>query len=127
MWDSDGDGFLNRDDDDTPDDFAFEPQVDVAVDTVVVSNEAVISGLKEGGTTEVSVSNGQLIVNDQDVIDGYAERDSIVQAQIQNGDKIKVRVTSSSKYISAVIVTIRIGSIVRQFSVTTDNYIPKQF
>ena len=118
--DSDGDGFLNRDDDDTPDDFAFETQVDVAVDTVVVSNEIVVSGLKEGGTTSVSVSHGHLIINDLLITDS-------IQQQASNGDKIQLQLVSSSKYDDEKIATVQIGSLRQSFRVTTDDYVPNAF
>ena len=119
--DSDGDGFLNKDEDDTPDDFAFEPQVDVAVDTMVVSNEVVISGLKEGGATIISVSHGHLIINELLTVD------STQQVQVSNGDKIQLQLVSSSQYKDEEIATVQIGSLRQSFRVTTDDYMPDAF
>ena len=117
--DSDGDGFLNKDEDDTPDDFAFVPQIDVAVDTLVVSNEAVVSGLKENGVSDIRVFNGQIIINGQAINDSTA--------QVKNGDRIQVQVTSSGNYADKVIATVQIGSYLQYFKVITDDYIPNSF
>ena len=117
--DSDGDGFLNKNEDDTPDDFAFEPQVDVAVSIPILSNEIVISGLKEGGFSNITLSNGQLIINGQVMLNSIA--------QVKNGDKLKLQTISSSNYADETITLIQIGSYEKHFSVTTDDYAPDDF
>ena len=109
--DSDGDGILNQDEDDTPNDFTFEPQVDVAIDTTVVSNEVTISGLKEGGDTYAFIKGGALIVNDQPTISD--------PAQVRNGDVLKLMVQTSHEYGVETVVTLHIGLITKSFSVTT--------
>ncbi len=117
--DSDGDGFLNKDEDDTPDDFTFEAQVDVAVDTLMVSNEITISGLKDGGKSIARVEGGTLIVNDQKVT-----ADSI---QVGNGDRVKLVLRSSPEYATPSVAKLTINTLARQFSVTTDDYTPNDF
>ena len=119
--DSDGDGFLNKDEDDTPDGFAFEPQVDVAVETTVSSNEVTISGLKERGTTSISVSHGYLIINELLIVD------STQQVQASNGDQIQLQLVSGSQYSDEKIATVQIGSLRQNFRVTTDDYMPDAF
>ena len=119
--DSDGDGILNRDEDDTPDDFTFEAQVDVAIDTIVVSNEVTISGLKEGGKANIRVSRGQLILN------GQLVADSTIQMQVSNGDKIQVVMQSSSEIATSTTAQVTLGSLVRTFEATTDDYSPNEF
>ena len=109
--DSDGDGFLNKDEDDTPDEFAFEAQVDVATNTLIVSNEAVISGLKEGGKSDILVEGGALVVNNLEV--------ASTSTQVSNGDKVKVAVRSSHKYETEVFAVLKIGSTDKTFAVKT--------
>ena len=117
--DSDGDGILNKEEDDTPDNFTFEAQVDVAINISVVSNEIVISGLKEGSVSGVTVSNGQLIVNGQVVQDSTA--------QVKNGDKLKLQIISSGNYADKTTASVHISSYRQHFSVTTDDYTPDDF
>ncbi len=117
--DSDGDGFLNNDEDDTPNKFAFESQIDVAVDTVVVSNEVTISGLKENGVSDITVSNGQLLINGQGI--------NNANAQVKNGDKVRVQVVSSGDYDKEIKASIQIGSYLQYFSVITDDYLVDSF
>ena len=117
--DSDGDGILNKDEDDTPDDFTFEPQTDVAVDTLVVSNEITISGLKEGGKSIARVEGGTLIVNDQEV--------TADSTQVGNGDRVKLVLRSSPEYAMSSVAKLTVNTLVRPFSVTTDDYTPDDF
>ena len=117
--DSDGDGILNKDEDDTPDDFTFEPQMDVTVDTLVVSNEITIRGLKEGGKSVAYLEGGTLIVNDQKVIGD--------STHIANGDRIKLALQSSPEYATSLVAKLTINTFARPFSVTTDNYTPNDF
>ncbi len=117
--DSDGDGFLNKDEDDTPDDFAFEPQVDVAVETVVISNEVIISGLKDGGVSNIIISNGQLVINGQKLGGSTA--------QIKNGDTLQVALQSSRKFMTMSSASVALDSVKTMFEVTTDDYLPNPF
>ena len=117
--DSDGDGLLNKDEDDTPDEFTFEPQTDVAIDTTIVSNEIVISGLKETGKTIARVEGGTLIVNDQKVIGD--------STQVSNQDRIRLSLHSSSEYATSLVTKLTINTLIRKFSATTDDYIPDNF
>lgn len=141
--DSDGDGFLNKDEDDTPDDFAFEAQVDVAVDTLVISNEVVISGLKEGGKTVAQLRSGKFIdgslaVTDDSIyfanstneasllVNGQAT-DSRTPVQVENGDRIQIALQSSDETATVKRASLTIGSIIQIFKITTDDYIPNEF
>ena len=117
--DSDGDGILNKDEDDTPDDFTFEPQINVAVDTLVISNEITIGGLKDGGKSIARIEGGTLIVNDQEV--------TADSTQISNGDRVKLVLRSSSEYATPSVAKLTINTLVRPFSVTTDDYTPDDF
>ncbi|MEQ9303280.1 MAG: hypothetical protein RJQ14_05135, partial [Marinoscillum sp.] len=117
--DSDGDGILNKDEDDTPEPFEFSTQVDVAVNDTLASNTVTISGIKDGGIAVSSVSNGQFVVN------GLILSDSIVD--IKNGDKLQLRLISSDLVSDTTTASLTIGSLTRHFSVVTDDYLPGEF
>ncbi|MEQ9441879.1 MAG: hypothetical protein RIG62_22760, partial [Cyclobacteriaceae bacterium] len=117
--DSDGDGILNQNEDDNPDDFAFPPQTAVAIDTTVSSNTVKLTGLKEGGTANVRISNGSLVLN------GKVVEDTLTQ--VKNGDQLQLRLKSSSVYADTVKASLAIGTVIRHFQVVTDDYIPDAF
>ena len=93
--------------------------MDVAVDTVVDSNEITISGLKEGGKSVARVEGGTLVVNDQEV--------SGDSTQVSNGDRVKVTLHSSAEYATPSVAKLTISTYTSQFSVTTDDYVPDDF
>ncbi|WPP52726.1 Kelch repeat-containing protein [Catalinimonas niigatensis] len=117
--DSDGDGILNKDEDDNPDDFMFTLQKDVAVSIATTSNPVKISGLKEGGTANAVVRNGQIVLN------GKVSTDTAVQ--VKNGDALQLQLTSSQAYADTVKATVSIGTVVKHFQVITDDYVPNTF
>ena len=117
--DSDGDGFLNKDEDDTPDDFAFEAQVDVAINDTLTSNAITITGLKEDGIAVASVANEWLLVNGQLITNSTAE--------VKNGDELQIKLISSSRYADTVKASLTVGMLTRTFQVVTDDYIPDAF
>ncbi|WP_277484099.1 Kelch repeat-containing protein [Catalinimonas alkaloidigena] len=117
--DSDGDGILNKDEDDTPENFEFTTQKDVAINTKVISNAVKISGLKEGGTADAVVQNGHILLNDKLL------EDSVVQ--IRNGDQLQLQLTSSSGYMDTVSTKITIGTLVKSFTAISDDYTPDAF
>ena len=117
--DSDGDGILNKDEDDTPEDFSFGTQVDVAVNDTLASNVITIAGLKEGGIAVTTISNGWLIVNNNILADTVIE--------IKNGDKLQIGLVSSSQFADTTVATATIGSLSQNFSTVTDDYLPNVF
>lgn len=117
--DSDGDGILNKDEDDTPEDFVFETQENVAINANVVSNEVMISGISENGFITASVQNGKFIKN--------GERITEDRINIVNGDKIKIEITSSTNYSDTTIASITLGSLKKTFIISTDDYLPEEF
>ena len=119
--DSDGDGILNKDEDDTPEDFSFETQIDVAVNDTITSNVITISGLKGGGIAVASVTNGWLVMNSSVVNQKTADA-SI--ARLKNGDELQIQLVSSSEFADTTTATITIGTLSRSFSIVTDNYLP---
>ena len=128
--DSDGDGFLNKDEDDTPDDFVFEPQVDVAINDTLISNAVTISGLKEGSTAHASVADGWLVVNGSVTpvsASGTDHRDTLSAAEVKNGNKLQIQLISSSQYAEPEKASLTIGTLVRNFRAVTDDYLPDEF
>ena len=117
--DSDGDGILNGDEDDTPDEFTFDPQIDVAISQSVISNEITILGIKEGGKADIYVTNGAFIINGQEVTDTVT--------QVANGDKVKIITTSGNEYNTIIKAKVTVGSLVKFFEIITDDYIPDDF
>ncbi len=117
--DSDGDGILNKEEDDTPENFTFSLQKDVAIKSKVTSNTIKISGLKEGGTADAVVKNGHIVLN------GSILTDSV--AQVKNGDELQLQLTSSGNYIDTVQASVAIGTLARNFKAITDDYIPNAF
>ncbi|MEK6477174.1 kelch repeat-containing protein [Catalinimonas sp. 4WD22] len=117
--DSDGDGILNKDEDDTPEDFSFTLQQDVATKANVISNVVTLSGLKEGGTADAIVQHGQIILN------GKLMEDSVTQ--VKNGDQLQLQLTSSDAYADTVSTKITIGTLFKNFTAITDDYIPDAF
>lgn len=117
--DSDGDGILNKDEDDTPDEFTFTIQKDIAVSTEITSNEITIAGLKAGGYAEAPVQKAKLMLNDVILTDTLAK--------VKNGDKIKLLLTSSSHYADTVVANLTVGYLTSYFTVVTDDYKPDSF
>ena len=117
--DSDGDGILNKDEDDTPNDFSFETQVDVAVNDTITSNSITISGIKESSTTDALAKGGHILVNGNMVTDTVA--------QLKNGDQIHLQLFSSSAYADTTTASLTVGTLVIHFTVVTDDYQPDAF
>lgn len=117
--DSDGDGILNKDEDDIPDEFTFETQENVATNTEITSNEITISGISENGYITATVQNGIIIKN------GELLQDSIIN--LVNRDKIKIQVISSQHYSQSTTATFSLGLLNNSFTVTTDDYTPDVF
>ncbi|MEQ9442501.1 MAG: hypothetical protein RIG62_25910 [Cyclobacteriaceae bacterium] len=117
--DSDGDGVLNKDDDDTPQDFLFNPQENVAINTTVTSNEIIISGISEDGFITATIQNGQFVKNGEVI-----EQTSI---NLVNEDQVSIQVTSSRTYNDSVTAIVTFGTLDKEFTVITDNYLPSDF
>lgn len=92
-----------------PDQFYFEDQEDVELNTVVTSNAITVSGLAT--ETIVYISGGTYSIN------GLAYTNAV--GTVSNGDKITVRLTSSGSYSTTKSATLTIGMISDTFSVTT--------
>ncbi|MEM9675473.1 MAG: hypothetical protein AAF992_22970 [Bacteroidota bacterium] len=117
--DSDGDGILNKDEDDTPEGFAFKTQLDVAANDTITSNAITISGLKEGGIAIASVTSGWLLVNNNILADSVIE--------VKNGDELQIQLVSTDQFSDTTRASVTIGTISRAFNVITDDYSPDDF
>ncbi|WAK02567.1 multiheme c-type cytochrome [Methylobacter sp. YRD-M1] len=95
--------------DTTPDAFGFTAQTDVALNTAVTSNAVTITGIN--APAPVSVSGGSYSIN------GGAFTSAA--GSINNGDSVRVQLTSSSQYSTQTTATLTIGGVQGAFQVTT--------
>ena len=93
--------------DTTPDSFSFTARNNVDPATEVTSNTITVRGISAG--ISISVTNGALIV------DGAAFSGNTVSS----GQTVAVKVTSSSTFGQRVTATVTIGTVSRNFVVTT--------
>jgi hypothetical protein len=104
-----------------PDQFYFTDQTDVALNTVVTSNEITVSGLD--AATIIYISGGTYSINSG----SYKSTSDTVN----NGDTVTVRITSSGNYSTTKSAILTIGMVSDTFSVTTEaappDTIPVQF
>lgn len=95
--------------DTTPDAFGFAAQTGVALNTVVTSIAATITGIN--APAPVSVSGGSYSIN------GGAFTSAA--GSLNNGDSVRVRLTSSSQHSTQTTATLTIGGVQGIFQVTT--------
>jgi hypothetical protein len=95
--------------DTTPDAFGFTAQTDVALNTAVTSNAVTITGID--APAPVSVSGGSYSINGG----AFTSADG----SINNGDSVRVQLTSSSQYSTQTTATLTIGGVQGAFQVTT--------
>jgi len=93
-----------------PDPFTFIDETDVALNSVVTSNEITVSGLAM--ETIIYISGGTYSINSG----SYKSTSDTVN----NGDKITVRLTSSGSYSTTKSAILTIGMVSDTFSVTTE-------
>ena len=92
-----------------PNQFTFTSQADVAINTTITSNPAIISGINTATTTVIS--NGEYSINGGTF--------SSNNGMVSNGNIVSVRHTSSSNYSSNKSSTLTIGSISANFVSST--------
>ena len=99
--------------DTTPDPFAFTPQTDVALNTVVTSNTVKITGINMPAPISISVCDS--------VSCEYSVNDAFTASPgtVNSGDIVTVRQTSSSSFSTTTSVALSIGGVIETFSVTT--------
>ncbi|MCH8842923.1 MAG: hypothetical protein IID61_08085, partial [SAR324 cluster bacterium] len=128
--DTDGDGILPLDDDNTPDAFTLSPKGDAEPGTLVGSDPVVISGIT--GDVLVRVSNGRLYKNcaGGDLANCTAEpvttagdetagSGDLTVALATNGDELVVAVTAGAAFGGTVSAALEIGTGSGSFELTT--------
>ena len=92
-----------------PDGFIFSDVIDVAVDDDILSNEIVVSGVNVA--TEVTIENGAFSINGSPY--------SSEPAMVEDGDRVRVMIRSSSDYSTIVSSLLVIGGMSDTFSAMT--------
>jgi hypothetical protein len=102
---------------------SFTSQTNVEINTVYTSNQVTISGFSQNSSLLASVSNinSAYEVERNGVIIKSFDASAI---QVTNGDKIRLRLSSSNNYITSVSTTLTIGNSTATWSLTTINLPP---
>ncbi|MEJ2393879.1 MAG: hypothetical protein P8Z77_03715 [Candidatus Thiodiazotropha sp.] len=95
--------------DTTPDAFGFIDQTGVSVSTSIVSNTIVVSGINT--PVAIAVTNGAYSINNGPFV--------TASSTVNNGDEVRVRVTSADTVETSVDATLSLGGVSDIFSVTT--------
>ncbi len=95
--------------DKTPDAFSFTDQKDVKASTAITSNVITVTGID--ASTAISITGGEYRINGGAFTAG--------SGTVNAGDKVEVRVMSSSTAGGAVSATLTIGGVSDTFTVTT--------
>ncbi len=89
--------------------FSFAAVTNAALNTVFESPSVTITGINTGAA--ISITNGQYSINDG--------TPTSAAGTIQNGDTVKVIVTSSDMFSTQTLTTVTVGGVEASFSVTT--------
>jgi hypothetical protein len=95
--------------DTTPDPFSFTDLINAQLNTVVTSNAITVSGINTA--TNISISGGTYSVNGGPY--------TSAPGTINNGNTVRVQLTSSGSYSTTTSATLTIGGVSDTFSVTT--------
>ena len=95
--------------DTTPDAFTFTDQTNVALSTLVTSNEITVTGIN--AATAITVTGGKYSINNGAF--------TTAAGTVKNGDKVKVQHTSSASYATKIDTVLTIGGVSDTFSSTT--------
>lgn len=94
--------------DTTPDPFTFADQTSVALSTLKISNTITVSGIN--ASASISITGGEYSINGGSFISSAGT--------VNNGNTVRVRLTSSSSYYTTTNATLTIGGVSDTFSVT---------
>jgi hypothetical protein len=97
--------------DTTPDAYTFTAQTGAARSTVTPSNAITVAGINSAAA--ISITGGEYEINASGTWASGA-------GTVNNGDTVKVRLTSSASYSTAATATLTIGGVDGTFSVTTE-------
>ncbi|MEW8091245.1 MAG: cadherin repeat domain-containing protein [Candidatus Thiodiazotropha endolucinida] len=100
----------------TPDQFAFTDQTDVALSAVITSNTITVAGVDAGQNVPLTITNGEYSINGG----GWAS----TPTNVQLGNTIQVRHTSSGSYTTAVNTTLDLNGVSDIFTSTTEANVP---
>ncbi|MGB5216835.1 MAG: CFI-box-CTERM domain-containing protein [Smithella sp.] len=92
-----------------PDQFSFLDRTNVPINTEIISNTIMVSGINT--KTDISVTGGKYSINSGP----YTDSDS----EVNNGDRVTVQLISSDSYLAEVSATLVIGGRSDIFNVTT--------
>jgi hypothetical protein len=95
--------------DTTPDQFIFNYETDVDLNTVITSNTITVSGIN--APAPIKITGGKYSING-----GVYTNAS---GTVNNGDAVTVQQTSSGSYLTTTVATLTIGGVSDTFSVTT--------
>ena len=95
--------------DTTPDQFEFTDQTGVALNNLVESNEITVTGINNSAI--LTISGGEYSIEGGDY--------TSTATSVNNGQRIRVRQTSSASFSTTTNATLTIGGVSDTFSVTT--------
>lgn len=101
----------------SPTQFSFTPVDGVELSTEVESSPITVLGLTFGVNAQISISGGEYAVS-VDNGDSYSAY-TTAQGTVKLGDRVKVKGTSSSQFLSTQSIPLTIGGVSASFSITT--------
>ncbi|MEK6477173.1 hypothetical protein WJR50_06550 [Catalinimonas sp. 4WD22] len=110
--DSDGDGILNKDDDNTPDEFVFAAIENAKRNTVYLSEKITISGLPFPAIAQVS--EGELLINGKSV-----GQDT---AYISDGDELQIKIRAPFGWSEQLSALLTVGDYQTTFALSNEAY-----
>lgn len=121
--------------DDTPDDFEFPTQNDVAPDAIVTSNQITVTGISDPVPFEVTYygTNPKANTNTQhSVIFGSSSsyfKTNTVTGTISNNQKFSIKALTEKDGASTSYYVVKIGSVTKEFRLNTRAYVdtPEDF
>ncbi|GAB6096776.1 hypothetical protein JCM14469_30290 [Desulfatiferula olefinivorans] len=93
--------------------FSFTAQTGVPINSVITSDEITVSGLYSTSNISIEGAGGTYSINGGDYVNSVGV--------VNNGDMVRVRVTSSSFYLTTVATILNIAGATGSFYVTTEN------
>ncbi len=97
--------------DTTPDAMVFTAKTGAEPNAIAESNEVIISGLEPNLITDITVTGGEYSLNGNSYTNA--------PGKIKNGDKLKLRQTTSPNFLSSKTTNLSIGTTTPIFAVTT--------
>lgn len=113
--DSDGDGIINSEDDETPDEFSFTPITEAKMDTFYISETIILQGLPNPTESWLWAGGGDysatLIVNGEELIDN--------NTSLSDGDEIAIKLHTGSDFSTTYLAELVIGTFTSNWTITT--------